>query len=57
MYAVRADEAEHHRDVNHLLSGMKEGQINPLYDPQAKLVLKYVKDMMAKNPHPELARA
>jgi hypothetical protein len=52
MYAVRADEAEH-RDVNHLLSGMKENQINPLYDPQAKMdamLLKYVKDMMDKNP-------
>ena len=59
MYAVRADEAEH-RDVNHLLSGMKEGQINPLYDPQAKLdamLLKYVKDMMSKNPQPERAEA
>ena len=54
MYAVRADEAEH-RDVNHLVSGMKEGQINPLYDPQAKLdetLLKYVKDIMSKNPTP-----
>jgi len=52
MYAVRADEAEH-RDVNHLLSGMGPNQINPLYDPQAKLdamLLKYVKDMMDKNP-------
>lgn len=51
MYAVRADEAEH-RDVNHLVSGMKEGQINPLYDPQAKMddmLVKYVKDIMAKN--------
>jgi hypothetical protein len=55
MYAVRADEAEH-RDVNHLLSGMGENQINPLYDPQAKLdamLLKYVKDMMDKNPKAE----
>mmetsp|Transcript_29047 Transcript_29047/g.42730 ORF Transcript_29047/g.42730 Transcript_29047/m.42730 type:complete len:422 (-) Transcript_29047:155-1420(-) len=50
VYAVRADEAEH-RDVNHLVSGMKEGQINPLYDPQAKLdqmLLKYVKDIMTR---------
>lgn len=56
MYAVRADEAEH-RDVNHLLSGMGKNQINPLYDPQAKLdamLLKYVKDMMDKNPKPEV---
>lgn len=55
MCAVRADEAEH-RDVNHLLSGMGENQINPLYDPQAKLdamLLKYVKDMMDKNPSAE----
>ena len=50
--AVRADEAEH-RDVNHLVSGLREGQVNPLYDPQAKLdlmLLKYVKDIMAKSP-------
>jgi Alternative oxidase len=48
MRAVRADEAEH-RDVNHLVCGMKPGQTNPLYDPQAKLdqmLLKYAKDMM-----------
>jgi len=48
--AVRADEAEH-RDVNHLVSGLEEGQFNPLYDPQAKLdtmLLKYVKDIMEK---------
>jgi hypothetical protein len=48
--AVRADEAEH-RDVNHLVSGMREGQVNPLYDPQAKLdvmLLKYVKDVMTR---------
>jgi len=46
--AVRADEAEH-RDVNHLVCGMKEGQVNPLFDPQAKLdqmLLKYVNDVM-----------
>ena len=48
--AVRADEAEH-RDVNHLVCGLEEGQFNPLYDPQAKLdemLLKYVKDIMEK---------
>ena len=50
MYAVRADEAEH-RDVNHLMSGVKEGQINPLYDPEAKLdimLAKYVSDLMKR---------
>lgn len=59
MYAVRADEAEH-RDVNHLVCGMKEGQINPLYDPTAKLdvmLLKYVKEIMAKNNDNVAARA
>ena len=51
--AVRADEAEH-RDVNHLVCGMKEGQVNPLFDPQAKLdqmLLKYVNDVMTKGEH------
>lgn len=51
MYAVRADEAEH-RDVNHLVSGVKEGQINPLYDPEAKLdtmLSRYVSDMMNRD--------
>ena len=55
MYAVRADEAEH-RDVNHLVCGMKEGQVNPLYDPESKLdimLLKYVQDIMGKNPNKE----
>lgn len=50
MYAVRADEAEH-RDVNHLCSGIRDGQINPLYDPVAKfdqVLKKYVEDMMKK---------
>jgi hypothetical protein len=50
MKAVRADEAEH-RDVNHLVSGIKEGQINPLYDPEAKLDLmltKYVQAIMTR---------
>eukprot|EP00934_Nitzschia_sp_Nitz4_P003438 Nitzschia sp. Nitz4//scaffold308_size21609//3580//5124//NITZ4_008601-RA/size21609-augustus-gene-0.41-mRNA-1//1//CDS//3329547149//3428//frame0 len=48
MKAVRADEAEH-RDVNHLISGVKEGQVNPLYDPESKLDLmltKYVQAVM-----------
>jgi len=50
MKAVRADEAEH-RDVNHLVSGVKEGQINPLYDPESKLDLmlaKYVQAVMTR---------
>lgn len=50
MKAVRADEAEH-RDVNHLISGVKEGQINPLYDPESKLDLmltKYVQAIMTR---------
>jgi demethoxyubiquinone hydroxylase (CLK1/Coq7/Cat5 family) len=53
MYAVRADEAEH-RDVNHLVCGMKEGQVNPLYDPESKLdamLVKYVRDIMENNPN------
>eukprot|EP00934_Nitzschia_sp_Nitz4_P007996 Nitzschia sp. Nitz4//scaffold11_size288233//140442//141975//NITZ4_000772-RA/size288233-snap-gene-0.23-mRNA-1//1//CDS//3329534068//7986//frame0 len=51
MKAVRADEAEH-RDVNHLISGVKEGQVNPLYDPESKLDLmltKYVQAIMTRN--------
>ena len=50
MYAVRADEAEH-RDVNHLMCGIKEGQVNPLYDPESKLdvmLTKYVQDIMTR---------
>lgn len=50
MKAVRADEAEH-RDVNHLISGIKEGQVNPLYDPESKLDLmltKYVQAIMTR---------
>lgn len=50
MKAVRADEAEH-RDVNHLISGVKEGQVNPLYDPQSKLdmmLTKYVQAVMTR---------
>lgn len=48
MKAVRADEAEH-RDVNHLVSGLKEGQVNPFYDPESKLdmmLTKYVQAIM-----------
>lgn len=51
MYAIRADEAEH-RDVNHVCSGLKEGQMNPLFNPQDefdKMLLTYAKDMMKKN--------
>jgi len=50
MYAIRADEAEH-RDVNHTCSGLKDGQMNPLYNPQEKfdqMLLKYVKQMMER---------
>jgi len=50
MYAIRADEAEH-RDVNHACSGFRDGQINPLYNPQEKfdeMLLKYVKQMMER---------
>jgi hypothetical protein len=50
MKAVRADEAEH-RDVNHLLSGMKDGEINPYYDPEFKLntmLSKYIRDIMTR---------
>ena len=39
------------RDVNHLVSGVKEGQVNPLYDPESKLDLmltKYVRDIMTR---------
>jgi hypothetical protein len=57
MYAVRADEAEH-RDVNHLVCGVKEGQVNPLYDPESKLdemLLKYAKDIMTRVPKEETA--
>lgn len=50
MYAIRADEAEH-RDVNHVVSGLKEGQVNPLYNPEDqfdKVLKKYVKNMLEK---------
>merc|ERR1712157_618101 len=47
-YAVRADEAEH-RDVNHTVTGLKEGQLSPLYNPDAefdKVLKQYVNEMM-----------
>ena len=50
MKAVRADEAEH-RDVNHAVSGVAEGTINPLYNPREKLddaLKRYVRDIMDK---------
>jgi ribosomal protein L31E len=50
MKAVRADEAEH-RDVNHLMSGMKEGETNPYYDPEYKLntmLSKYIREIMTR---------
>jgi hypothetical protein len=52
MYAVRADEAEH-RDVNHLVTDLKEGESNPVTDPAVKLdkvLVKYVKDLMEREP-------
>jgi hypothetical protein len=52
MKAVRADEAEH-RDVNHTISGLKDGQINPYYDPEYKLNMmlsKYIRDIMTRTP-------
>lgn len=58
MKAIRADEANH-RDVNHLAAGVKPGQINPFYDPAAKLdqmLVKYVNDLFA-TPPPEIAAA
>ncbi|GAX14045.1 hypothetical protein FisN_5Lh031 [Fistulifera solaris] len=56
MYAVRADEAEH-RDVNHLCSSMKPGQINPVFNTEEKLntmLLKYVQDIMERDPNKPL---
>jgi Alternative oxidase len=50
MKAVRADEAEH-RDVNHLVSGLKDGEHNPYYDPETKLntmLSKYIRDIMTR---------
>jgi Alternative oxidase len=50
MYAVRADEAEH-RDVNHLVCTISEGQINPRYNPESKLdevLIRYAKDIMTR---------
>jgi hypothetical protein len=39
------------RDVNHLISGVKKGQVNPLYDPESKLdvmLTKYVQAIMTR---------
>lgn len=50
IYAIRADEAEH-RDVNHVCSGMREGQINPLLNPQEKFdqtLMRYVHNMLER---------
>lgn len=50
MKAVRADEAEH-RDVNHLMSGLKDGEFNPYYDPEQKLnrmLSKYIREIMRR---------
>lgn len=57
MYAVRADEAEH-RDVNHLCSEIEDGMPNPVSNTEEKLnmmLLKYIQDMMEKNPDTPLA--
>merc|ERR1712224_154171 len=51
MYAIRADEAEH-RDVNHVCSGLKPGQSNPLYNPEEqfdKVLKKYVENMLERS--------
>ena len=39
--------------MNHLAAGMKPGQINPFFDPEAKLdkmLLKYAHDILDKTP-------
>lgn len=51
MYAVRADEAEH-RDVNHFVTSMKPGDVNPRFDANLRIndALKvYVRDMMTRS--------
>ncbi len=53
MYAVRADEAEH-RDVNHSVVNMKPGDINPRYNPKARIddaLHKYVRAMLTRQPN------
>ena len=48
MYAVRADEAEH-RDVNHIASDLKKGEIAPVGNPKKQVDMalrKYVKDLV-----------
>ena len=50
MYAIRADEAEH-RDVNHVVSGLKPDQPNPLFNPEEKfdhVLKKYVENMLKR---------
>lgn len=52
MRVILADES-HQRDVNHLAAGMQPGQINPFYDPAAKLdkmLLKYAHDVLDQTP-------
>ena len=52
MYAVRADEAEH-RDVNHLVTEIPDGTPNPISNTEEKInmmLLKYIQDMMERNP-------
>jgi len=58
MYAIRADEAEH-RDVNHVVCGIKEGQVNPLYNPEDqfdKVLVKYVENMMETDKTKEIVK-
>ena len=57
MYSVRADEAEH-RDDKTRFYRIKEGQVNPIFDPEAKLdemLLRYVKDIMTRPTKPASA--
>lgn len=51
MYAVRADEAEH-RDVNHLCTEYKQGDLNPVFNTSQQLntmMIKYMKDVMERD--------
>jgi hypothetical protein len=59
VYAVRADEAEH-CDVNHLVTEMSDGQPNPVCNTEQKLnimLLRYVRDMMERDPNKEFKSA
>ena len=50
IYAIRADEAEH-RDVNHVVSGLRADQPNPLYNPEEQfdqVLKKYVENMLER---------